>query len=215
MNTQNARTPFSCFGKGSVLGAWLMLLSLLGGCAAIPEQVALPDETPLVGFGRVIQAPEQYVGQTVRWGGVIAEVYNKADHSIIEITYYSLSASTRPEVDSNHSAGRFQARVNLFADPLVYSKGKAITVTGQLMAPHQGQIGEYNYVFPVINTQGHVLWNEQPDYDDRWQDPFYRPPYYRHPYYPYYGAPHNRPSPPKPVSSTKPVSGSTVPATLH
>ena len=166
----------------------VLVTSLLCACASLPRELQLPKDQLVVGYAQVIPAPEQYVGQMVRWGGVIAQIHNKPTHTIVEVAYYPLSSSGRPKVDERHSAGRFKAHIPGLADPMVYKKGQAITFVGQLGQPAQGQIGEFYYLFPFVLTRQHVLWQERPEYDDR---------HFHHhgwPYHHYYGYPYYRPS---------------------
>lgn len=161
---------------------YLAATCVLAACVSLPEELQLPEEQVLVGFGQVIQAPTQHVGQMVRWGGVIAEVENKSDHTLIEVTYYPLRPSGRPNVDELRSSGRYRAKISGLADPMVYKKGKAITFVGSLGAPIESQIGEFNYTFPLILSQQHVLWEELPDYDEHY---YYHHRWHHYPY-PYY-----------------------------
>lgn len=165
-------------------------IAFVSACSSLPEELELPEEKEptLVGFGTVIQAPERYVGQLVRWGGVIANVSNKSDHTLIEVTYYPLQYTGRPKVDEKHSAGRFRTKLQGLADPMVYKQGKSITFLGQLGEPQSSQIGEFNYKFPLLLAQQHVLWQELKQYDD-WDYRYHGYPYRHYPWgwnYPYY-----------------------------
>ncbi|MCM2679430.1 Slp family lipoprotein [Echinimonas agarilytica] len=165
-----------------------MAAMLLCACASMQDDLKVPEGTALASYQRVIQSPKEYVGEVVRWGGVIASVINKSDYSMIEVTYYPISTTGRPNVDERYSSGRFRAKLNGFADPIVYAKGKALTVVGQLEQPQQDTIGEFNYIFPIVNIEKYYLWQDLPDYDPRYYDPWYGRgygyygPYYRHPY---------------------------------
>lgn len=193
---------------GRMLGLALALIWLTG-CASLPQELQLPEEQVLVGYGKVIQAPEKHVGQMVRWGGVIAKVRNKSDHSIVEVAYYPISSSGRPRVDERHSSGRFRAKIPGLADPMVYKKGKAITFVGPLGKPIESKIDEFTYKFPLVLAQQHVLWKDLPEYDDRYY--YGWPHHHRYPYpyyrpYRWYDDPwhHSRPSKPH-RSKTKKV----------
>ncbi len=161
----------------ALLGLTMLVLS---GCSTMPEPLQLGKEVNTVSFGSVIQQPNKFVGSSVQWGGVIANVSNKSDHSIIEVAFYPISSSGRPQIDTGYSTGRFRARLQGLADPMVFQRGKAITFAGTLSQPMKGQIGEYEYNFPLVVVTGHVLWQDLPDYDWRYHHPTWpgRDPYF-------------------------------------
>jgi len=70
-------------------------------------------------------------------------------------------------------------------DPLIYTKGKSITVVGTIATPERGKIGEQNYLYPVLQAQGIHLWKKIQKIDVQinsapfWYDPFFYPYYQR------------------------------------
>lgn len=61
-------------------------------------------------------------------------------------------------LDSGESKGRFKAKIKGFVDPLVFEKGRLITLVGQVTAAEQGIIGEQNYTYPVLAAEGYHMW---------------------------------------------------------
>ncbi|RLK48316.1 outer membrane lipoprotein [Alkalispirillum mobile] len=171
----------------------LLAALLMAGCATgVPEPIrSAPEAAP--GVQAVREAPDEAVGETVRWGGVIAEVRNRSDHTELEVVARRLQSGGRPVDRDDASPGRFLAQVPGFLDPAIYAAGRAITVRGVVQGVREQAVGEYAYSFPVVQAEVYHLWPERepvrdyrrdPFYDP-WYDPWYRPWHrpYRHPYY--------------------------------
>jgi outer membrane lipoprotein len=127
-----------------------------------------------------LDAADKLVGTPVRWGGTIAQVDNKQNETWIELVQKDLRNSGQP-LASDHSEGRFVARVAGFLDPAIYSKGREMTVAGTLDQPLPGRIGEFGYLFPVVKANTVYLWEKEPDVV--YYDPM--PYWYYDPWYPY------------------------------
>jgi len=162
---------------------------LLAGCSTFPDAIATKDEDALVSYSQVKNNTEATVGQAARWGGVIADVRNDEGYTIIEMVHFPLKSWGRPLV-SDDTEGRFLAVINGFVDPQVYQQGRSLTVLGKVGEAQEGKIGDYNYVYPVIETSGYYLWPKEVDRADSGID--YSPLWFRHnfyapyPYRPYY-----------------------------
>jgi|SRR5690554_5446290 len=166
----------------------------LTACSAVPDKLKVANEDQLVGYEAAFENPNVAVGQTARWGGVIAEVKNSDEGTIIEVVNFPLNSWGRP-VPSDQSSGRFRAKLSSFVDPMVYTQGSEVTFTGIIGASEKGSIGEYSYLFPVLQVSAQYLWPKRTDkkqveinYDALW----YRHYYYSRPFYPgriYYPGP--------------------------
>jgi outer membrane lipoprotein len=130
-------------------------LLVLSACA--PAPIYKPTAANVVvAPGQVAQAPEQYSGHDVIWGGRIVQVNNLADHSEIEILAYPLDSSQRPKLSGNGD-GRFIATMPGYVESIDYPPGAPITVAGHLSGNRAGQVGEASYVFPLVGvTQSHI-----------------------------------------------------------
>lgn len=178
----------------AILSASLVTL-FLGGCASnLPQGVReAPEENPPLSAVR--ENPEAFMGRAVRWGGTIAKVENRPQETCMEVVERRLSSSGRP-AENSRSGGRFLACANGFLDPMIYTGGRQLTVSGKLAATETGQVGEYAYRYPVVQVQSHHLWEplpERPTYiiepDPFWGSPW--GPLWPHPYaYPWYGYPY-------------------------
>jgi outer membrane lipoprotein len=149
----------------------------LGGCATVPQQLAGTD------FAAV--TPKQIVaqnarGERVRWGGEIIKVEPKPESTCFEVLSRELYSDARP---SRHdgSDGRFIACSKGFYDPAVYTKGRELTVVGQVAGTEQHQVGDYNYTYARVDADNVYLWpHREHAYADPWPgyyDPFWGPPW--------------------------------------
>ena len=160
---------------------------LLAGCASnIPDgiRISLPD-APTVAEVRL--NVDLYLGKQVRWGGQLASVKNETNRSLLEIVSRNLYRGGRPQ-QSDYSAGRFLAILPGFIDPAIYSEEREITIFGTITGSTSGEIGNFNYQYPVVSVAQHALWqpiperhyhsNSYPWYDpwyDPWHDPWHDP----------------------------------------
>jgi outer membrane lipoprotein len=154
--------------------SWLLSAALLlglAGCVSIPA--------PLKGEHADLiprDVSEAHFGETVRWGGMIIDTQAQADRTCIEILALALNRDLRPS-RSDQSLGRFIACREGFQEPAILSAGREVTVIGSLAAFETGQIGEFPYRYPVLNTDVVYLWPPRPEvieYQRRY-GPFYDP----------------------------------------
>ena len=150
----------------------LLIAAALTGCATVPPQIAGNDFTPVT--------PQQVVAQNargghVRWGGEIIKVEPKPDSTCFEVLSRELYSDARP---SRHdgSDGRFIACSKGFYDPAVYTKGRELTVVGQVAGTEQHPVGDYNYTYARVDAENVYLWPKRTTVVDPW--PGYYDPYW-------------------------------------
>ncbi|MFA3789864.1 Slp family lipoprotein [Aliiglaciecola sp. SL4] len=132
---------------------------LMAGCSIIPESIQVEEGATLLEYQQVTNNPESNIGKLVRWGGVIAEVSNLPDATMVEVVDFPLRSYGRPSI-SNQSMGRFRVYIDGFIDPVVFEKGRSITFTGTVMGSEEGMVGEHKFMFPTIQSSGYHLWKE-------------------------------------------------------
>ena len=155
---------------------------LLAACSITPEPLRdAPADSPTL--SQLREAPQAYLDTALRWGGTIAKVLNTAEGSQVEIVARRLQTNGQPRRE-DHSEGRFIALVPNFLDPVIYSPGRQITVTGHFIGEQQRALGEMSYRYPQIEVSSLYLWPEQRPVGT--PDPFHRDPWYPHgyPYWP-------------------------------
>lgn len=156
----------------------LFCLLLLGGCAAVPDELKPVNELALLPFA---DAPLTQPPAEARWGGEVAQVRNLTEGSEIEVVQFALGSSGRP-LKSDNSAGRFRIRVPGFIDPAIYAPGRQVTALGNFSGIEQGKVGEQSYAFPILEAQSVHLWpviEETPERCDC--DPFFYSPFMMRP----------------------------------
>jgi outer membrane lipoprotein len=182
--------------KRGLLISILIAAWFISGCASkLPQEITTHVEgSPNI--SDVSENSDKYKGQFVRWGGSIASIEKKEDETWLEVVSRELERHGRPE-NSDQSAGRFLARVNQFLDPEIYSRGRLITIYGELVGTRDGKIGDKPYKFPVVKSKTAYLWAEyrdlpaypyyhRPYYYDPFRDPYWDLRWRRHYYYPGY-----------------------------
>ncbi len=154
------------------------ILALLSACATVPE--SLQGDFAKLAMAQA-KTPDA-AGKRVRWGGEIVEVTPKPDETCFELVDYPLDAVARP-VEGDNSGGRFIACTPGFYDPVIYSQGRELTVTGTLANPVAGNIGNYSYQYPQVTAATLYLWPRRTagygsGYGSGIYDPFFYSPFY-------------------------------------
>lgn len=156
------------------LGGLLMTIALLStGCTRIPVQ--LDGEFAAVAPSGVA---ERDVGARVRWGGAVLETRPEEDFTCFEILSRQLGGSMRPTL-SDRDEGRFIACKPGFYDPEVFTKGREVTLTGEIVNMDTRKVGDYDYRYPVVDIDFISLWPKRPT-RIRVYTPYY-PYYWSHP----------------------------------
>jgi len=160
----------------------MLLLALLACSSTTP---AVIRQTPAIDvrLAEVRAAPQQFDGVQVRWGGVIAAVRNLQEQTQLDVVARRLDSDGRPYAE-DHSDGRFLALVAGFVDPVLYEKGRELTVRGTLAGTQEQPIGEYRYTYPVLRVEHIYLWPPRLP-----PPPLYDEPWWWDPWYPWYGPP--------------------------
>ncbi|MEW6334813.1 MAG: Slp family lipoprotein, partial [Thermodesulfobacteriota bacterium] len=108
----------------------------------------------------VQKAPEKFEGEFVLFGGRVVEIRNDPPFSSMIVVQFPLDGSYKPNVNQP-SQGRFLVRSESFLDPAVYSAGSLVTVAGTIAGKDIRPVGEYPYVYPVINSTR--IWKWEPE----------------------------------------------------
>ena len=157
----------------------IVILSLsMAGCAYPISEQLRKEVTEDVTFPIVLKNPSAYVGDIVLWGGFIIRIENLKEGVEIFVLETPLDHWEDPE-PAQYSRGRFIAKTNKFLDPAVYTKGRKITLAGEIVGGTTLPLGKTEYSYPVVTVKQLHLWKKVPYY------PYY--PYYYPWYGPYYG----------------------------
>ena len=152
--------------SGFLLGGLILLL--LSGCAYPISKEWRQQAKEGLTFIQVVQNPEAYIGNVVIWGGLILEVSNPSDGGEIRILQGPLDSDEYPQEEITH--GRFIAKTSTFLDPVIYSKGRKITVAGEIIGKEEVTSGVMLLTYPVVSMKGVFLWDRKRVW---WQPPSY------------------------------------------
>ncbi|HAQ49133.1 MAG TPA: starvation-inducible protein, partial [Glaciecola sp.] len=116
----------------------VLCVLVLSACASLPPILETAKEQPLVTYEDVVMTTAA-PGSMARWGGVIAQVENNAQASIIEVVHYPLKSDGRPNL-RKASIGRFKVLIDGFIDPLVFKQERVVSVVGTIGDPIEGMV---------------------------------------------------------------------------
>jgi outer membrane lipoprotein len=166
-----------------------MVSLLLASCAPVLDRQFMREGQRNVSFDQLRSNPDAYKGRLYILGGLIAETRFTEQGSQIEVLAVPVDSHGYLE-EHERSSGRFLAvypKSKALLDPIVYKKGREITLAGVFRETRRGKIDEMEYVYPVFEIRQIYLFEEQ-QYYDRYPYP-YSYPYYPYPYWynPYWG----------------------------
>ena len=177
-----------------IFAAILAAAGILVSCAPLSKEVMRQVDETLT-YQTVQKNPQDFLGKTVLWGGVIVKTTTRQTETILEVRQSELDIEKRPK-NLDSSAGRFIVRYDGFLDPVIYKEGREITVAGEIAGKESLPLGGIQYAYPVILAKEIHLWEKiDPlyyryphwDYPPYW-GPYWYPygyPYWRH-RYPYW-----------------------------
>jgi outer membrane lipoprotein len=142
----------------------------LAACSVVSKDIrqkALTD----IPFKTLAAQPEQYVGQTVVLGGYILDVSNRSQETHLTVLQAPLDFQDEPKA-RDMSKGRFLVVTDEFLDPMVYEKGRKVTVAGTVLGRETEKIDAYEYSMPKIRSMELHLW-DKPEYRYYYYDPYY------------------------------------------
>jgi outer membrane lipoprotein len=134
---------------------------LLALAACAPAPIYKPSANTVATAPNIVaQTPERFANADVIWGGRIVEVRNLANRSEIEIVGYPLDSSQRPKADGNGGWGRFIAVMPGYVESFDYPSGALITLTGHVTGSRAGNVGQADYVFPLVGVAQSHVWTQ-------------------------------------------------------
>lgn len=141
---------------------------LLGACVSLPQ--AMKDAHVVdVSYAQVSQNINSHIDVPVRWGGLIIDVENEENFSLVQVLFYPLNYSGRPQLDKP-SGGRFVIKSTEFFDPIVYTNNKEITVVGTLNGDIERTVGKRLIQIPLILSKAIHLWPKYHELSENYDD---------------------------------------------
>ncbi len=150
----------------SPLSRWIIVLSLLvllAGCTPGLSGEARSRVTYSGAFSYIQQDPSAHVGETVLLGGKILDIRTSEERTEIMVLQMPLDHWNSP-IDEDRSEGRFLVFMERFLDPVIYNKGKLMSLVGVVRGSEIRAIGHYEYTFPTIDALEIRLWLQDDAY---------------------------------------------------
>jgi outer membrane lipoprotein len=176
------------FSRRSII--LVAVLSILG-CAPVISKPLREQAEKDLSFSEVFKNPDAHKGKVVIWAGEIIEAKNTKEGTLIEVLQKPADFFGAPE-EVDRSEGRFLVLHPSYLDVAVYSKGREVTVAGEVDGKRTMPLGEIQYTYPLVLAKEIYLWPDTskerlapypyPVYPWWWYDPFWRPWYYPYPY---------------------------------
>jgi len=152
---------------------------LLGACTSMPQ--AMKDARVVdISYAVASQNIDSYKDVPVRWGGIIIDVENEENFSLVQALFYPLNYFGRPKLNGLYG-DRFVIKSTEFLDPVIYAKGREITVVGTLNGDIERTVGKRIIRVPLILSTAIYLWPKH------YHNDYYSYVYGYRPYFEYYG----------------------------
>ena len=152
--------------SGFLLSGFFLFVA--SGCAYPISKELRHQANKDLTFSQVIQHPEAYTGKIVMWGGLIMETSNPPDGGEIIVLQTPLDSGEYPNTKSTY--GQFIAKVATFLDPVIYKKGRMVTLAGEIVGKREKTLEVMRYTYPVVGIKELFLWSKQRVW---WQPPSY------------------------------------------
>lgn len=152
---------------------WYLIWSCLfiGACASMsqkPHEIGAAHVKNLT-YAQVIKDKNAQNNSPIRLGGIIIDVENKENYSLVQALFYPLNRVGEPQLDKSNggrsSGGRFVVKSADFFDPIIYTKNRKITVVGTLNGEIERTVGERIIRVPLILSSNVHLWPREKFYD--------------------------------------------------
>jgi len=151
----------------------VLALGLLSGCTYAISRGSLKQADKKVTFAALLKDPNAYAGKVVLLGGVIVNLTNKQEGTLLEVYETALDREGKP-VNTDVSEGRFLALYPGFLDSVIYRNGREVTLTGTVVGGKVQQLGEIQYLYPYLFVKEiHLFREEELAYYDQYNPYFW------------------------------------------
>ncbi len=134
----------------------IFIYILLSACSALPPAVKDAQVTE-ISYSQVSVDLDSYKNKSVRWGGVIVDVENDENFSLMQVLFYPLDYYGRPEIDK-FSEGRFVIKSAKFLDPMVYTADREVIAVGVIDSEIERTVDNKRSRMPLITSDAIHLW---------------------------------------------------------
>jgi len=135
----------------------IRVIFLILGCATGISQKARSQVTYNGSLAELQTAADEHMGEIVMLGGKVIETKGYPAFSEITVLQLPLGKKDRPQ-DGDRSDGRYLIRSEQFLDPAIYRQWSLLTVVGKLSGSEVRSIGEFQYVYPIVEAIDIKRW---------------------------------------------------------
>ena len=124
----------------------------MSGCAHVVSEELRKEASADISMSVLFKDPDSYIGEIVILGGNIVSSINTENETYIEMIEKPLNSRGRPEY-TDISRGRFIIIYEGFLDTAIFSKGRYVTVAGEVMGKEIRPLDEIDYTYLVIKSR--------------------------------------------------------------
>ena len=107
-------------------------------------------------YSEVMKNPEEYIGTTVLWGGVIEQARVTPGRTRLIVNEASLNSRGYPQLEANDRD--FVALTSRALDPQLFRAGRKVTLVGEIESLDINEFGGENDIFPVLRIVEIHVW---------------------------------------------------------
>lgn len=163
-------------------GLLIAIFLIMSSCAPVLRPETMEIASRDVPLSAMRENPAPFKGKLYVLGGIIIETKFSGEGSLIEALFVPVDSRGYLR-DLNESNGRYLAlfpKESGHLDPLLYRRGREITISGEFVGLRKGRLDEIEYTYPFFEIREIYLWPRIREYYYV-PPPYYPPP----PFYPY------------------------------
>ncbi|OOP57015.1 MAG: hypothetical protein AYP45_05675 [Candidatus Brocadia carolinensis] len=143
----------------------MVLLLLIAGCAPVISKQIRDQVRPDITFSAVLNNPENYKGQMIVLSGIVLKTENTKEGTLLQILQRPAGFRGKPK-DVDETGGRFLALDSRYLDVNVFTKGRAVTIAGEVREKRTLPLDKTEYTYPLISVKELYLWPATRTYND-------------------------------------------------
>lgn len=143
-----------------------VLLLFMAGCVPVISKQIRNQVRPDITFTEVHKDPERYKGEMVILSGIIVETENTKEGTLLKVLQCPAGFRGKPG-NVDETGGRFLALDSRYLDADVFTKGRSVTIAGEIQGKRILPLGEIEYTYPLISVKEIYLWPVEKRYPDR------------------------------------------------
>ncbi|MEJ2184102.1 MAG: Slp family lipoprotein [Nitrospirota bacterium] len=153
------------YGFSGRLFLLVSALVFILSCAPPISKRYREEAAPNVTFTMVLEDPAAFKGSLVVWGGVIIKTVVLDGGTELFILETPLGWREKPG-DADSSQGRFIAISSSYLDPLIYHRGRKVTLAGEVTGERTtaSPKTQRSYTYPVVTVKELHLWQKERAY---------------------------------------------------